>query len=378
MNKSELCRSPFCFSRHLVYASLINLDWVGVNSNMNKKQKIGIKVTLALVLTLISVYLFAPWQYGLFYLKPLPSSVSQQLEHAVATDIEGMVLYIDKKGEQPRQYAAGWHDRKKQIPAKPDALFKIGSIAKLYTNVLLTKLHFDGVISLDKTLADYLPSVAQRFDNADEITLKMMIKHRSGLPNYTDNPNFDWSCEYSEVEVIQLAADMSASFNPGSDYQYSNTNYFLLRKIMSEQLGHDYFKAIESEILAPLGLENTFYSVNDVEEERLMGGYHIGYEQNFNLLEQGVVATAQDVAVFIRALNEGTIFTPEEDALYSQMYGREHTGWVLGHSSIARYEEEHDTVIIQFTNTTGNDIVLLTKIIYSRIVDIIKRDSLQP
>lgn len=340
------------------------------------KKRAGIKLALATVLTTVSIYLFAPWEFALFYLRPLPSTLSEQLEQAVATDIEGMVLYVDRKGYEPISLAQGWHDRDKQIPAKKDALFKIGSISKLYTNVLLTKMHVEGGISLDKTLADYLPNIGKRFEFADQITLKMMIKHRSGLPNYSDSPNFDWSREYSEEEVIQLASDMSHSFDPDSDYQYSNTNYFLLRKIMSDQLGHDYIQLIGPKILAPLNLSNTFPSVNDVDIRDVMGAYHIGYEQDFKTLDQGIVATAHDVATFIRALNEGTIFTPEEDVLYSELYGREHTGWVLGHSSIARYDEVADTVIVQFTNTTGNDIVLLTKIVYSRIADIIEKGAL--
>ena len=77
--------------------------------------------------------------------------------------------------------------------------------------------------------------------------------------------------------------------------------------------------------------------------------------------------------MFIRALNEGTLFTAEEADIYASLYDYGHTGWVLGYSSIARYHKDTDTVVIQFTNTTGDDRVLLTQIIYARILDILNK-----
>ena len=103
-----------------------------------------------------------------------------------------------------------------------------------------------------------------------------------------------------------------------------------------------------------------------------MSGYYVGYEEDFKHLDQGYVATAQDVGVFLRALNDGSLFTEQESKIYSSIYEYNHTGWVLGYSSIARYHKDIDTVVIQFTNTTGDDRVLLTQIVYSRIMSILR------
>ena len=66
-----------------------------------------------------------------------------------------------------------------------------------------------------------------------------------------------------------------------------------------------------------------------------------------------MVATAEDVGIFIRALNDGSLLTDSEEAIYSSVYEYEHTGLLSGYSSIARYYEDIDTVVVLFANTSG-------------------------
>jgi D-alanyl-D-alanine carboxypeptidase len=63
---------------------------------------------------------------------------------------------------------------------------------------------------------------------------------------------------------------------------------------------------IKDEILAPLGLKRTFFSINDINLEQLMSGYYVGHDDDFKALDQGYIATAEDVGIFLRALNDGT------------------------------------------------------------------------
>ena len=188
----------------------------------NKKAKWTVRVLL-LVGTLISLY-FVPWLLVKAWILPLPDTVQEQLEEAIDHGFDGMIVYIDQTGKPPQFYAAGWHNRESKIPAKPDALFKIASISKLYDAVAVTKLVSDGRLSLDKTIADYLPELVGRIENAEKITLRLMIQHRSGIPNFTDAPNFWAAPTETYEESLALIQGKPANFEPGEDYEYCNTN----------------------------------------------------------------------------------------------------------------------------------------------------------
>jgi CubicO group peptidase (beta-lactamase class C family) len=99
-------------------------------------------------------------------------------------------VYVDEAGKPPHFYAAGYKNTENKIPADPSALFKIASVGKLYTALAITKLVSSGQLSLDKSLVDYLPELKDRIEYADKITLRMMVQHRSGIPNYTNTFNY--------------------------------------------------------------------------------------------------------------------------------------------------------------------------------------------
>ena len=132
--------------------------------------------------------IFVPWLAAFVYLAPLPDRVQQQVDAAVHYDLDGIVVYVDIKGQAPQLYAAGWNNRENKVPADPQALFKIASISKLYIAAATAKLVRRQQLSLDDTLAKHLPELAGRIENADKITLKMLLQHRSGIPDWIDDP----------------------------------------------------------------------------------------------------------------------------------------------------------------------------------------------
>jgi hypothetical protein len=123
----------------------------------------------------------------------------------------------------------------------------------------------------------------------------------------------------------------------------------------------------------PLQLNNTFSSLSEVDIDDVMSGYGAGLEIDFKHIDFGMMTTAEDVGIFLRALNDGSLLNDDEQAIYSSIYKYEHKGWVLGYHSIARYHEEIDTVVIQFVNTTLRDTELTTIVVYDRIVQILRR-----
>lgn len=328
---------------------------------------------LAVVVTVLSIYIFAPWRQAMYYLSPLPESIERQLDESIEQGIDGIIVYVDDGINEPKLYARGIKERRTQTSAQENALFKMASIGKLYEALAVTKLSTMGKLSLDKTIADYLPHVADKIVNSDIITVRMLVQHRSGLANYTDHENFSWSEPFPNT--YELILGTGSNFEPDTDYQYSNTNYFLLKQIMSAVLGHDYKSFIEQEILTPLNLEQTYLSMADVDLSKMMSGYHVGYEHDFKDLSQGYIATAENVGRFIRALNNGKAFSNEvEKQVYQSLYRSSHDGWVIGYISKTKYFKENDTVIVQFINTTGNDTILLADIVFDRITKLISEN----
>ncbi|MCB0656658.1 MAG: beta-lactamase family protein, partial [Saprospiraceae bacterium] len=145
---------------------------------------------IAFIIASISSLYFVPWILVRAWIMPLPETVQEQLNEGINYGFDGMIVYVDAAGKPPEYYAAGWHDRKKKIPAYPQALFKIASITKLYIAVATTKLVKEGRLSLDKTLAEYFPELGGRIEYSDQITLRMMVQHRSGIPNFVDHPDY--------------------------------------------------------------------------------------------------------------------------------------------------------------------------------------------
>ena len=339
----------------------------------NKKAKWIVR-TLLLIGTVVSLF-FVPWILVKAWILPLPDTVQEQVEEAIGYGFDGMIVYVDQAGKQPQFYTGGWKDREKKIPADPKSLFKIASISKLYTAVAATKLVKEKRLSFDKTLADYLPELNERIENADEITLKMMIQHRSGIPNFTDNPAFWKNEEENGKNALDFALDLPASFKPDKGYEYSNTNYLLLRKILDKVLGYNHNEYIKEKILKPLELKNTFFSINDVDLAYVMSGYYVGIEEDFKARDFGMLATAEDVGIFLRALNNGSVFEEGEQEIYPYEYN--HGGLVVGYQSLAEYYKDIDTVVVQFINTTDFEGYEwnLSEIIINRIEKIVRNKN---
>lgn len=338
----------------------------------NKKAKWIVRILL-FVGTAISLF-FVPWILVKAWILPLPDTVQEQVDEAIGYGFDGMIVYVDEAGKPPAFYTGGWKDRENKIPADPNSLFKIASISKLYTAVAITKMVKEKRLSLDETLADYFPNLTDRIENAENITLKMMVQHRSGIPNFTDNPAFWENEQENNKNALDFALDLPASFKPDKGYEYSNTNYLLLRRIMDTVLGYNHHEYIKEKILRPLKLNHTFFSIAEVDLNDVMSGYYVGDDEDFKSNENGMLATAEDVGIFLRALNDGSVFEEGEQEIYPYVY--DHGGLVVGYQSLAEYHEDIDTVVVQFINTTDFNGYEwnLSEIMINRIVKIIKRN----
>lgn len=343
---------------------------------MTKKQTTRI-VRIVLFIGTITSMFFVPWILVWAWILPLPDTVQEQVNEAIDHRFDGIIVYVDEAGKPPAFYTAGWHDRKNKIPADPKSLFKIASISKLYIAVAIAKLVNDKRLSLDETLADYFPELVGRIENAEKITLRSMVQHRSGIPNFTDTPGYWEDISRDNKETLELVLDKPADFEPGKKYSYSNTNYLLIGEILDKTLGYSHHQYIKREILIPLELNNTCSLLSEVDLDDVMSGYYIGYDEDIKYNDfinpaGSMLATAEDVGIFLRALNDGSLFDEGEQTIYSSIYEYEHKGLLPGYSSIAKYHKDIDTVVIQFVNTSGGYTWNLAEIVYSRIVKIVR------
>lgn len=334
-------------------------------------------IQIALLLgTLISLY-FVPWPLLKARAMPLPDTIEEQVNKGQDYGFDGIIVYVDQKKKAAQLYASGWKNTAKKIPADPKALFKIASIGKLYDAVAITKLVKKGTISLEKTLLDYFPALKGRIENLSTITVRMMVQHRSGLPNVTDTPDFWTDPPINKEETLERILDQPASFPPGERYEYSNTNYLLLSMLIEKATGNPSFQFIKEEILQPLGLQNTYGSLAEINPDDLMSGYYVGVDKDIKTVNYGsMIATAEDVGKFIRALNDGALFKEGEKELYANLYTFEHTGLIPGYQSIARYFPKMDAVVVQFTNTTDFEGYnwALSEVMFNRVVKIISKE----
>ncbi len=134
-------------------------------------------------------------------------------------------------------------------------LFRIGSVSKTFTAVIVLRLMEEGKLSLSDKLATWCPDI----ENADKITIEHLLRHRSGIYNYTDTSEYEqyYKDPASSGEMLARIKRYGILFQPGERMQYSNSNYFLLAYIAEKATGKEYSRLLEEMILKPCGLKNT-------------------------------------------------------------------------------------------------------------------------
>ena len=336
---------------------------------------------LIIIISIACTAIFIPWRMLWTWAQPLPDSVQQQVNDETKNGLDGAIVYVDQAGKTPALYASGWNNKENKLATDPHSLFKIASISKLYIAAATAKLINNHSLSLDDTLAHLLPDLTGRIEYANQITLRMLLQHRSGIPDWINSRKFPWARPPSDSsKILDLVLDDSADFKPDTKYAYSNTNFLLIGMILDKKLGYSHRQYIRKEILDPLRLTHTFGLFSEVNPQDVESGYDTHFTGDAKKLDfvapgSSMVATAEDVGIFLRALNNGKLLNKDEQRIYSSIYEYEHTGLLPGYQSIARYYKDIDAVVIQFVNTSGGDAWTISEIGYNRIVKILRRQK---
>ena len=223
--------------------------------------------------------------------------------------------------------AAGLGQVTPAVPMRVGDRFRAGSILKPFVSTVLLQLVERGRLSLDARLPEVLPAqITDRFPTAPEITLRMLLSHRSGIAEW-DLPEQD---EYAArhpahvwtiAEILDLAAAKPPLFAPGTAYSYCNTEYNLLGLVIDRVTGRSWRHEITHRIVRPLRLTHT--SLPGPRDLSIKGAHAHGYfpldDRIIDLTRLspsmagaagggGLVTTVHDLARFWDALLEGRLF----------------------------------------------------------------------
>ncbi|MCW9015654.1 MAG: beta-lactamase family protein, partial [Kangiellaceae bacterium] len=303
-----------------------------------------------------------------------PLTIQDILDNGVSQGIDGILVYVEKTGESPLSFASGLQNRTNTVAASPEALFKIASISKLFIAVASVKLIREGLINPDDTLAYWLPDISIRIANSQSITIQNLLQHRSGVPDFDSQVGFSWQDSHTNIDnTLEFVLGLPADFAPDTRFEYSNTNYLLIGKILDTALGYSHQQYIRDNILLALDMTNSYSLLSEVDLNLMSRGYWIGQDrlqQDYVIPGGSMISTVEDIGVFIRGLATGTLLSSEEKMIYDQFFpSYAHSGWLPGYQSIARYHANIDTVIVQFVNTTGDNSESISSNTYEQLVD---------
>lgn len=226
----------------------------------------------------------------------------------------GTVL-VAEKGKVIYKKGFGVANMDWDIANTPDTKFRIGSITKQFTAMQIMQLVEEGKIKLDGKLSDYLPEY--RKDTGEKITIHHLLTHTSGIPPYTGLPGF-WSDSsrnpYDIDYMVKHFHSGDLEFEPGTDYKYNNTGYFLLAAIIEKVSGKSYEENLKESILQTAKMTNTGADRN----QRILKKRANGYFRSPNGY------TNEPYFYMINALGAGDMYSTVEDlylwdqALYTE------------------------------------------------------------
>jgi D-alanyl-D-alanine carboxypeptidase len=268
----------------------------------------------------------------------------------------------------------------------------------MFTATVIVQLAEDGVLTLDDPLALWLPEVADQLPYGDQITLRHLLTHTSGLFNVVEHEAY-WADIFTEAVIDEDAGIVTldcverdpydtlaryvygkdANFEPGARWSYSNTNYTLLGMVIEAAAAMPLAEAYSTHIYEPLGMASTFLDCYEDPVIDVVHGYTGFGDATTDLTELhesvgwsagGLVSTASDLTAFARGLFGGALFddpeslvamtTPAPGSSYGmgitvQEEYMGHAGYIAGFRTLLNYAPEFDTVVVILYNNDAAD-----------------------
>ncbi|PRP65911.1 serine hydrolase domain-containing protein [Nonlabens agnitus] len=288
---------------------------------------------------------------------------------------------VSKDGEMLYTKSIGYADVENNVEATEETKYRIGSITKTFTAVLVMKAVEEKMLNLSQTINKWFPSIA----NSSKITLEHLLGHRSGIHNFTDDEEYLTYNTQSktEQELVGIITNGGSDFEPDSKAEYSNSNFVLLSYILEKTFEKPYSELVQEHIVEPIGLTDTYVfrnldiANNEAKSYKFLNTWKVEPETDASIpLGAGAItSTPIDLTRFADALFTGKLVTPESleiMKIIKDVYGKGlfqfpfyenigygHTGGIDGFSSVYTYFPESKVSYALTSNGThinNNDI----------------------
>lgn len=246
-------------------------------------------------------------------------------------DFPAALAAVRGRDGRVRNYTAGVGDLTTNAKVPVDGRIRIASNTKTFTATVVLQLVGEGKIDLDSPIEKYLPSLI-RGEGIDgrNITVRQLLQHTSGLPEYTDKLFADGILKelhtYHEPrELLDLALTKKADFEPGERWKYSNTNYIVAGLLIQKVTGRPIGEAITDRVIKRADLRDTYWP--SLGEQTIRGRHPRGYyaegpdspfvdvtelEPSMGWAAGGMISTPSDLLKFFTALVGGRLLKPEQ------------------------------------------------------------------
>lgn len=224
----------------------------------------------------------------------------------------GIQVALAKNGTVLYAQAYGVSNSATQQATQANTIFEIGSITKQFTAALIMKLQEQGKLQVDDSVSTYLPE----YGFPPSITIRRLLTHTSGLPNYTNFPQYQaWAVTGASVEgVLTVLSQLPLDFQPGTAYAYSNSNFFVLGAIIEKVTGATYSANLQQYIFTPLGLTNTYYAIPPASQAALgytsLGTPAIIVDRSAPFAAGALSSNVFDLVAWNNALINGKVVSP--------------------------------------------------------------------
>lgn len=299
----------------------------------------------------------------------------------------GAALVADESGVILKN-GYGYANFEWQIPNAPDVRFRLGSITKQFTSMVILQLVAEGKIKLDDRITTHLSDY--RKDTGDRITIAQLLNHTSGIPSYTSVPGFfanDSRDPYAPAAFIKKFASGDLEFEPGTKWAYNNSAYFLLGAIIEKLTGKTYAEVVQERIFGPLGMKASGYDLATPIIPKRASGYQLagGKYINAQYLDMTIpyaagslYSTVEDLYLWDRALYTDKLlrddlkkqmFTPglhdyafgweikkpKLDDQKTELSTIEHGGGIPGFNTLLVRVPERKELVVLLDNTSRGD-----------------------